>query len=190
MDIAADTKGLKEIVLMTSDTDFVPVVNRLQERDLDVVAMGNETNPTAKVYREHADCVVLRSAFMAAFAYQRPKRRWFGVRPRPKAVAPPPPAPPKLKYKVRKADALDHAAEAVVRASRDALGARLSRQSVRRVLEGVPGFTVTGKDPWFGYGSYKGLLRAMAERRPHQLRLYSFRNGGVCIAYVAPGNVV
>jgi len=192
MDIASDAKGLKEIVLLTSDTDFVPVVNRLQDRDLDVVAMGNETNPTAKVYKEHADCVVLRSDFMEAFTYERPKRGWFGLHKRGPAPAPAPPAParPKLKYKVRKADALDHAAEAVVRASRDALGAQLSRQSVRRVLEGVPGFSVTGKSPWLGYGSYKALLHAMAERRPHQLRLYRFRNGGVCIAYVAPGNVV
>ena len=67
VDIAAGTKGLQEIILLTSDTDFVPVVNRLQERELEVVAMGHEQNPTAEVYREYADHVVLRIAFMDAF---------------------------------------------------------------------------------------------------------------------------
>jgi len=48
VDIAADTKGLQEIILLTSDTDFVPVVNRLQERELEVVAMGHEQTQPPK----------------------------------------------------------------------------------------------------------------------------------------------
>src|SRR5262249_51182020 len=61
VDIEKEVKGLKEIILLTSDPDFVPVVNRLQVRKLRVVAMGNEDNSTAAVYREYADDVVLRS---------------------------------------------------------------------------------------------------------------------------------
>lgn len=185
MDVAAETKGLKEIVLLTSDTDFVPVVNRLQTRNLDVAAIGNEANPTAAVYREYADLVVLRSALVEAFGYERKKARAAKAAPAPAKRAAPARAGDVRAAPTKPADSLELAAERIVRAAKGALGAQLSRQSVTRALADVPGFSPTGANPWLGCGSYKALLRAIAQRRRKELRLFAFGNGGVCVAYAA-----
>jgi uncharacterized LabA/DUF88 family protein len=209
VDIVNETKGLKEVVLLTSDTDFVPVVNRLQDRGLDIVAMGNEENPTAAIYREYADHVVLRSAFRDAFAYVRPRRSWFAVAPAPAQPSPAParpepnmPAPaaaagpkpaaaapaaaPARSPPAKQTDALQLAADRVVHVARGALGAHVSRQSVIRALHDVPGFVTSGANSWLGHGSYKKLLLAIARRRKSELRLYAHRNGGVAVAYLSP----
>jgi uncharacterized LabA/DUF88 family protein len=204
LDVVNQTKGLKEVVLLTSDTDFVPVVNRLQDRGLEVVAMGNEENPTAAIYREYADHVVLRAAFRDAFTYVRPRRTWLGTiakapaaqpapmraapqaRPQPAAApaAKPPqtrPPPPKMQ-----ADPLETAADRVVHVAKGALGAHVSRQSVTRALRDIPGFFMSGANAWLGFGSYKKLLLAIAKKRRSELRLYAHGNGGVSVAYLSP----
>jgi len=185
-DVASEARGLREVILLTSDTDFVPVVNRLQVRNLNVVAMGNEENSTAAIYREYADEVVLRSAFRAAFAYERPERRLFGAGTQERAgMAETAPRAPATQKTVAPS-AIDLAAERVVKAAKGALGAQLSRQSVVRAMQGVPGFSTTGASAWLNCGSYKKLLLAIAKQRRDALRLYSYRNGGVCVAYLSP----
>ena len=184
VDIAADTKGLQEIILLTSDTDFVPVVNRLQERELEVVAMGHEQNPTAEVYRKYADNVVLRNDFMDAFKYERPKRKWFGL-VRVKPPAPKPAPAPALKPGAANATPMDQAAERVVSAAQGVGGAMLSRKAVILALRDVTGFNTGGVSAWIGHGSYRKMLLAIAKMRS-DLRLYAYRNGGVAVAYRAP----
>src|SRR5690606_4381155 len=105
--------------------------------------------------REYADFVVLRSALMEAFKYERKKARAKAPVP-PKPVAKPQPkkAPP-----AKPADPLEIAADRIVNAAKGALGSQLSRQSVTRALAGVPGFSPTGPNPWLGCGSYRALLR-------------------------------
>lgn len=195
VDVVSETKGLKEVVLLTSDTDFVPVVNRLQDRGVEVVAMGNEENITAAVYREHADHVVLRAAFREAFSYVRPRRNWFGkLRAAPPVqppAAPPPVAPPAPTRtsgppQPKPANALEAAADRVVHVAKGALGAHVSRQSITRALLTVPGFTTNGANSWFGHGSYKKFLLTVAKKRHNALRLYVHGNGGVSVAYLAP----
>ena len=194
LDIVNETPGLKEVVLLTSDTDFVPVVNRLQDRGLEVTAMGNEENSTAAIYREYADHVVLRGAFRDAFKYVRARRTWFGTAT-PAAPASPERGEPNAasaRAEARrsdsrpKADPLEDAADRVVRVAKGALGAHVSRQSVTRALRDMPGFAVTGPNAWLGFGSYKKLLLAVSKRRRSELRLYAHGNGGVAVAYLSP----
>lgn len=185
VDIAAGTRGLKEIVLLTSDTDFVPVVNRLQDRNLEVVAMGHDQNPTAEVYREYADHVVLRSDFIDAFKYQRPKRGWFGLGRETRRAPPPAPAPPPKTAPVR-ATPLEQACERVAHAAQGVGGAQLSRRAVILALRDVPGFNTSGANAWLGFGAYKKMLLAVAKKRRDELRLYTYRNGGVAVAYRPP----
>jgi len=186
VDVAAETKKLQEIMLLTSDTDFVPVVNRLQDRGLDVVAMGHEGNPTAAVYREYADDVVLRSAFLDAFKYERPRRKWFGlVRVKPPPPEPPPPPQPKPAPTPR-ATRLDQAADRVVQAAQGAGGAQLSRKAIILALRDIEGFNTSGAKAWLGYGAYRKMLLAIASKKRGELRLYSYRNGGLAVAYRPP----
>lgn len=183
MEIANEYRALKEVIILTSDTDFVPVVNRLQDRKLSVVAMGNEDNTTAAVYRDYADHVVLRRDLSAAFSYDISRKPLFALKRKPADVQPVAAQKPQ---KAAPASKLDDAAERLVRAANGALGATLSKQAVRRALQGLPGFSTTGRDPWLGFGSYKGLLKAVAAARRQDLRLHHYRNGGVAIAYRAP----
>jgi uncharacterized LabA/DUF88 family protein len=185
MEVANEFRGLKEVILLTSDTDFVPVVNRLQDRKLDVVAMGNEENTTAAVYRDYADAVVLRRDLIAAFAYTPPRRSWFAASKPVQAPTPTPKSKQGQAATPRTLDRLDQAADRLVQAAKGALGSPLSRQSVYRALQTLPGFSPTGPEPWFGAGSYKQLLRTVAERRKSELRLHAYRNGGLCVAYRA-----
>lgn len=211
MEIAGSIRGLKEVMLLSSDTDFVPVVNRLQDRGLEVVAMGNEENTTAAVYRDFADAVVLRRDFAAAFAYEPQNRTWFSnsaaksisaAQPAPKSASiagasptlteKPSQSPPAtsvrraaVKLAPKAQPRLEEAADRLVRAAEAALGAPLSREAVRRALKGVDGFSTTGGQPWLGCGSYNGLVGTVVQKRPQQLRLHKHHNGGVAIAFKA-----
>lgn len=188
IEVATDYRDLREVILLTSDTDFVPVVNRLQDRNLEVAAMGNEENTTAAVFRDYADYLVLRKDLTAAFAFTATPRGWMARLGRRPALAEAPstpltaPKPSPAKPKPR--DALDEAGDRLVHAAKGALGSPLSRQSVHRVLQAVDGFSPTGASPWLGCGSYKGLLRAIAKRR-QDLRLHAYRNGGLALVYRA-----
>ena len=44
VELARDMRGLEELIILTTDSDFVPVVNRVQGRDLRVVTAGKETD--------------------------------------------------------------------------------------------------------------------------------------------------
>jgi len=194
VDIAAKTKGLQEIILLTSDTDFVPVVNRLQDRGLEVTAMGHDDNPTAAVYREYADHVVLRSAFLAAFNYQRPRRKWFELvtekpAPAPAPATPAPAPPPPKPQPLSRAARLERAAARVVQAAEGAGGAQLSRKAIILALRDIEGFATGGAQAWLGYGAYKKMLHAIVSKKRNELRLYSYSNGGVAVAYRAPAPV-
>ena len=81
-------RGIDEMVILTTDSDFVPVVNRLQLAGLRVVTAGKETDPTYELYSEHADDVIHIGALKAAFDYERTPRKWYKLRSAPPVIAP------------------------------------------------------------------------------------------------------
>lgn len=179
MDLISERRGLKEVILLSTDTDFVPVVNRLQDKGLRVAAMANEDNRSAAVYRDHADLVISKADMVRALAYAPPDpaaKRARRAKPAPAAPAPrgAPKPPPR--------DALALAAEAVEKTAAETPGAQISRKTVTRVLRRIDGFAAEGPAAWFGQGSYAGLLAVLA-KRSQRLKLYRFRNGGVAVAY-------
>jgi uncharacterized LabA/DUF88 family protein len=88
MEIARDNKGLQEIILLTADTDFVPVVNRLSAGKLRIVTAGNERNPSYALFQKYAGGVIHLGALHAAIDYQRTPRKWYQLRAPAPAVAP------------------------------------------------------------------------------------------------------
>ncbi len=57
IEILSEHPSVKEVILLSMDTDFVPVVNRLQAKGLAVAAMGNEENSSAvRVPRSRRPC--------------------------------------------------------------------------------------------------------------------------------------
>jgi hypothetical protein len=80
LDLAYQEKGLREVIILSLDTDFLSILHRLQEKEIDVVAMVSAEARTA-VYRDRANSVIPDETLRAAFEYVRPARRLFGRRP-------------------------------------------------------------------------------------------------------------
>lgn len=190
VEMALQRKGLEEIIVLTTDSDFVPVVNRIQSPRLRVVVGGKETDPTYDLYSQHADAVVHMSALKAACDYERTKRKWYRFR------SPPPEVPePRLvqerrsplMMRVRSAvrdemdsrsdeprsdDAHPHltrAAELVMQ-----LGARtpdqpIAREKIIKALGAIPDFTPTpqkGKPAWFGLRNFAVMMMRLRALEP------------------------
>jgi hypothetical protein len=188
------TEKLDEVVLLSVDTDFVPLVNRLQQRNIRVVAAGDEDNPSFGIYSDHADAVISRNALTHACDYQRQKRAMFGLGGRPVAVAeplrrprgpdggraayispPPRHAPASPDSGAAGGGAATSTEELLDRVgvALEHLGMRtphqpISRVALYRVLHSFPEFK-QGVDQenrqWFGYGAAAAFLQALARRR-------------------------
>ena len=185
IELQTSFSSLDEIILLTTDSDFVPVVNRLQIPGLRVVTGGKETDPTYELYSAHADDVIHVGALKAAFEYERIKRKWYQLH------SPPPPVAPlrqqaerrsPLMRKVREAvrvekangtpmavQQLQLAADIVMQ-----LGARtpdqpLPRNKVIRALGAVEGFQTKYQNrikPWLGHRNFNALMRKLSAENP------------------------
>ena len=58
IEIALVNEDVEEVVILTTDSDFVPVVNRVQAGELRVVTCGKETDPTYDLFNQYADAVL------------------------------------------------------------------------------------------------------------------------------------
>mgnify|MGYP003638214600 FL=1 len=188
IEMAIQVKDLDEVIVLTTDSDFVPVVNRIQSPRLRVVTGGKETDPTYELYSQHADAVVHMSALKAACDYERTPRKWYRFR------SPPPDVPaPRLvqerrspfMMKVRNAvmDEMDthtarpadehphltRAAELVMQ-----LGARtpdqpIAREKIVKALSAIPDFATTpqkGQPAWFGLRNYAVMMMRLRALEP------------------------
>jgi hypothetical protein len=199
LDVVGELRGLKEVIILSADTDFVPVVNRLQQKGMRTVAGANETDASAAVYAEHADAVIRMADFRAAMTYERPKRGLL-AKQSPKTPAPVPSStvvlPPRQRQTrpVRAQSPprpteidLEGAIARLATAADRSPGAPISRGTVERVLEGVPGFAKTGARPWLGFGSYRAMIEAVARRHP-KLDIHKHPNGGVSLVARSPSD--
>jgi len=185
IELRQSVEGLDEIILLTTDSDFVPVVNRLQLARLRVVTAGKETDPTYGLYSEHADGVIHIGALKAAFDYERAPRKWYQLRSDPPVIAPlrqeaerRSPLISKVREAVRqeKANGTPLAVQQIALAADIVmqLGTRmpdqpLPRNKVIRALQGVEGFqTKYGNrvKPWLGQRNFNALMRKLSQENP------------------------
>lgn len=176
---------LDEIILLTTDSDFVPVVNRLQIPGLRVVTAGKETDPTYELYSAHADDVIHIGALKAAFDYQRTRRKWYQLRSPPPEIAP-------LRLQAERRSALMSRVRDAVRVEKAngtpmieqqlqlaadivmQLGAKtpdqpLARNKVIRALRTIDGFQTKYEHrvkPWLGHRNFNALMRKLSQENP------------------------
>ena len=177
--------GLDEIILLTTDSDFVPVVNRLQIPGLRVVTAGKETDPTYELYSAHADDVIHIGALKAAFDYERAKRKWYQLRSPPPEIA-----PLRLQaerrsllmsrvrdaVRVEKANGtpmveqqLQLAADIVMQLGAKTPDQPLPRNKVIRALKTMDGFQTKYEHrvkPWLGHRNFNALMRKLSQENP------------------------
>lgn len=203
MDLVHEVRGLREVVLLTADTDFVPLVNRLQLKGLNVVVVGNEADPSSAIFRDRGAEVVSVAELTAACSYTSPRPRKAGPSPMPTSApvptpaaratevsaapartATPTPAPAKRKRKRKKAHPSDKAQEYDLEmAARQVLQVCMqtpNRPASKAALDGalstVPNFSKTPtkqQEAWLGCGNLDGLLRSLANAEP---RLHVSKN--------------
>lgn len=205
IEIALMTKKLDEIIVLTTDSDFVPVVNRVQNPGLRVVTAGKETDPTYELYSQHSDAVVHIAALKAAFEYQRTPRKWYQLRSPPPEVAPltlqrerQSPLMGRVRAALATADGEQgegatelHRAAGIVKA----LGERmpdqvLSKTKIVRALTVLPDFTPTyqsGIRPWFGFKNFATMMRRL-EQIERSIEVNTVGKGKVEVIYREPGS--
>ncbi len=186
MEIAHTLKGVQEVILLTSDTDFVPLVNKLQEMKLKVVVVGKVSDSSTAIFRKWAEEVISDEDLHAAYDYQRPlkkraKREPLATPPPPPiAVAPaatsPPPTPAKKATPSKRKRAkqqqqfdLQPAAKAVLDVAMQTPNRALSRPVIERALSTVRGFTKAPTKQYaayFGHMNFETLLRQLATIEP------------------------
>jgi uncharacterized LabA/DUF88 family protein len=189
MDAVHEERGLKEVILLTADTDFVPLVNRLQQKGLHVVVVGNEGDPSSAIFRERGAEVISVGALRDACGYVSPNRR------KPRATSPrassallavssaateeipsagsaknaPAAKPQRAKPKQQATFDLDQAAKVIADVCMQTPNRAASRAAIERALTQVVGFTkVPTKQlaAWLGCKNLDNLLKELATRAP------------------------
>ncbi|MGH1422718.1 MAG: NYN domain-containing protein [Hyphomonas sp.] len=179
--MAGEFRGLDEVIIITTDSDFVPVVNRLQQSGLRVVSAGKETDPTHRLYSEHADDVIHMGALKAACEYEPAKRKWYSLRRPDVKIAALDFAKERRSPLTRKMrDAVDEqkggvsktdiqlrrAAAVVVELGERTPDQPLSKAKISRALEQVDGFTpmpLKGQKAWMGLRNYQTMMHRLAK---------------------------
>ncbi|KCZ94953.1 hypothetical protein HHI_06887 [Hyphomonas hirschiana VP5] len=184
IEIALVNEDVEEVVILTTDSDFVPVVNRVQAGELRVVTCGKETDPTYDLFNQYADAVMHVGALKAAFNYERAKRKWYRFRSPPPVIAPLTLQKERrsaLMGRVRSALATsetpkDGPPPEVMRAVSliKEVGERmpdqpLSKTRIVRALSVIQEFSPTyqaGLRPWFGHKNFAAMMRRLSQIQP------------------------
>jgi hypothetical protein len=183
LDIAetiATSKRIKEFILFTKDTDFVPVLQRLRiyERRT-VVLVDEDQGEVYGTYKQHADVVVPVRLFKEAPAYRRPER-WARTRKAIGGLIPSRGERPAPKPR----DPLEEAEDHVIRVISLRPNEHTARRAIEAELAKIEGFARTGQRAYLGKGSYKALMEALA-RRSDRIKVARASGGGISVRYVA-----
>ena len=203
VEFAMRNPRLKEVIMLTTDSDFVPVIQWLANRGVKTAIVVNEDNPTAyTAFSYHADQLIPRRHLTDALRYVRPQRtglfgRKGAARPVEKAAPaqpivanPPEVRPPAKKLSVEPSNAvvrnavdLRPALAQVVRVTSAKPNLNTSQRDIERALGRVPGFSKTDSNSYFGCGSYKSLMFEMGKLEP-RVKVGNAPGNGVFVRYV------
>jgi hypothetical protein len=173
----------KEIILLTRDSDFIPLVDFAKGMRKVTVILADEQNERLfELFSKHANIAISVRTLRAATAYERQVRlRDFRealarFKARFRALQLRRPAEPAVP------DAVMQAAIAIVLdvTSRKP-NQHTARRDIERALRKIEGFTAHGEDKYFGLGSYNALIREIAR---HTDRVVVDEAHGVAARYV------
>jgi NYN domain len=231
VETARDNPRIKEFILVTKDSDFVPVLQRLRKGQRRTAVLADQNDPARfTTYRQHADIVIPVRAFIQAAAFTRPPSRNLvrravngltGALGRAAAASARQVGGLRRRFSARRAEkraaaeqAAAAAAQAAAAAERAAAAARrdveqaaatktrleaavdaairitslrpnmaTARKEIMRELVKIRGFARTGRNPFFGFGSYRGLMEEIA-KKVDRIRIVDAGNGGITVTYV------
>jgi hypothetical protein len=214
MDVVETTYArpeIKEFILLTGDSDFVPVLERLRHKTKATAVVVTEHRPNIHTtYNATADFLIPSRLLAEAASYQRPRRRLlerlFGrgaspsQRDRPPTSArgaAPPPRPVKTAASIPALNGrtaiglegpgtrLDEAAQRVATMLVAQPRNYVSQKRIMAELDKVAGFKRSGPAALFGESSYRTLMVELARRDP-RIRVVNQPGGGTGVVYVPP----
>jgi hypothetical protein len=202
---------IDEFILLTGDSDFVPVLERLKEKSKRSAIVVTEHRPNIHTtYHRSADALIPSRRLTEAAQYRRPRpgllARLLGrgsMAGRPARTssgatipAPPPPVrpssggerPPDLAVEHGLADpppVLETAAKRIARLLMQHPRNYVAQKRVLGELDRVPGFKRQGPTAYFGTGSYKALMLELTRLDP-RISVVEQPGGGTGVVHIPP----
>jgi hypothetical protein len=191
---------VKEYILFTTDSDFVPVLQRLTEKSkLSAILVNEATMVSHTAFSIYADVVVpVRELVSEGLTYTRPKNGLLEVLRKGKvpkgASAPAARAPAAVaKPRTSAADAgkgagpqpgsLPLAERAVLRLASRTPKTFVPRKTIERQLQQINGFKKTGPNAYLGKKHYQGLMLEIA-RMNKRIKVQPGRGLSASVMYV------
>jgi hypothetical protein len=195
---------IKEYILFTTDSDFVPVLQRLTEkRKLSAILVNEATMVSHTAFSIYADLVVpVRELVSEGLTYARPERRWMRSLVERKLPAgsstPPTGRPPTGRAKPAQAGAdidrtkgkggpalspLAQAERAVLRVASRTPQKYVPRKAIEKELQLIKGFKKAGPNAYLGKQHYQGLMLEVA-RMNRRIKVQQGRNDSASVMYV------
>lgn len=202
-EVATRNKEIDEFILLTTDSDFIPLFERLAGMSKSTVTMAD---PGQKfifaTYSDHADIVIPTFRIAEASKYERRPFKLFTLFRRfPEPPETPPSAPsaravpksaggtpvadpvakePTTQPAPKRVPNLEAAAQLVAALAKQSSGSFISRQTITRALERK--FGKVQDSNWFGCGNYKAFVTKAASIR-RDLVSQGTQGGGVSVRY-------
>jgi uncharacterized LabA/DUF88 family protein len=202
-----ENKDIEEYIILTTDTDFIALIQKLGERSKKTVAAANENNISLSVYSDHSDIVIPTFALREAMKYERQRKsvadllgrnRSSGKVSAPVALrsgalaaaggenrsgeAAAKPKPKAVASVAIGPGDLEQAAQHLVIVAQQTPGLEIGKKTVIRALSNrMPNFKSSGASSFLGCGSYKKMIERIAIGRK-DLRVQKYKNGGIGIS--------
>ncbi len=194
---------IDEFILLTGDSDFVPVLERLRVKAKRSAIVATEHRPNIHTtYQLNADVLIPSRRLVEAAQYRRPKRTLLdrlllrrapaipATRPLPAASASKPASARAAPTAERPSNGepvtfMEAAARRVAKLVTQQPRNYVAQKRVMAELERVPGFKRQGPTAFLGMGSYKALMKELA-RIETRIKVVEQPGGGMGVVFI-PG---
>jgi len=213
VEITRDNPKIGEFILVTKDSDFVPVLQWLRQHKRRTAVLVDPSHPAVfTTYRTHADTVIPVRDFMQATSFaipmrRRPLRRAAGriadttrglaarlggkvrririeaANRRAAKRAAAAAAAQEIATAAEQSTCLQQAVDAVIRITSLQPNLATARRAILRELSKIAGFSQTGRNPFCGLNSYRALIEEVA-KRTDRIKITDAGSGGISVWYI------
>ena len=176
VEAANDLSGLREMIILASDSDYLPLIERLKAKGIQTAIVVSERD-ASRIYNGKADLTITEDGLRAALSYVRSKRPSAAAKLAGKAAAEPAPKPAPKTFDLEKAASI---VALLVARRRDK---RAGLRDVATAIQAEPAFK--GDRTWLGMGTFEAFANEMARRR-RNLRVTRTATGGIGIEVASP----
>jgi hypothetical protein len=188
---------IEEYILFSTDSDFVPVLQRLTEKDRTSAILVDESRMGAHTaFRIFADVLVPLRRLNEALGYRRQKKSILelrkpsaktavkdGAQPADRKAAPAATAKPRKAREPDLDSLIAEAERAVVRLASRTPKKQVTRKQIEAQLQGIKGFKKIGAQAYLGKHHYQGLMEEIA-KRDRRVKVKPEKNKSASVMYV------